>query len=86
LSAKSIAFSRDGSQAIYVLREDCIQPGADSVVAVLNLTDLTHTIVLESSAPSILQATWGSDDSISLVAYGGELFELSLSTGEITTQ
>jgi hypothetical protein len=84
LSVKSIAFSTDDSQAVYVLREDCIQPGADSVVVVLNLADLTHTIVLESSAPSILRATWGSDDSIFLVDFDHGSFELSLSTGEIT--
>lgn len=84
LSVKSIAFSAEGSRAVYVLREDCIQPGADSVVVVLNLADLTHTIALESSAPSILYATWESDNNISLLAYGGESFELSLSTGEIT--
>jgi hypothetical protein len=84
LSVKSIAFSPDGSRAVYVLREDCIQPGANSVVVVLNLADLTHTIVLESSAPSILKATWESNDSISLLGYDGGSFELSLSTGEIT--
>jgi hypothetical protein len=84
LNVKSNAFSADGSRAVYVLRKDCVQPGADSVVVVLNLTDLTHTIVLESSAPSILRATWGSDDNISLVAFGGDSFGLSLSTGEIT--
>jgi hypothetical protein len=85
LSVKSIAFSADSSRVVYVLREDCTRPGTDSVVVMLNLADLTHTIVLESSAPSILRATWGSDDSISLVAFGGEFFELSLSTGEITS-
>ncbi|UCG12556.1 MAG: PD40 domain-containing protein [Deltaproteobacteria bacterium] len=84
LSVKSIALSADGSRVVYVLRQDCIQPGADSVVVVLNLADLTHTIVLESSDPSILQATWESDDSISLVDYNGVSFELSLSTGDIT--
>lgn len=83
LSVKSIAFSPDGSQAIYVLREDCVQPGVVSVVVLLNLSDLTHTIVLESFNPSILKATWGSDNSISLLGYGGESYELSLSTGEI---
>lgn len=86
LSVKSIAFSADGSRAVYVLREDCVQPGANSIVAVLNLADLTHAIVLEASEPSVLRATWESDDSISLVAFGGESFELSLSTGEITPQ
>jgi hypothetical protein len=84
LSVKSIAFSAAGSRVVYVLRADCIQPGAHSVVVVLDLTDLTHTIVLESFAPSILLATWVTDDSISLVDFDGESFELSLSNGEIT--
>jgi len=84
LSVKSIAFSADDNRVVYVLRDDCIQPGADSLVVVLNFADLTHTIVLESSAPSILQATWESDDSISLVDFDGKSYELSLSTGEIT--
>jgi Tol biopolymer transport system component len=84
LSVKSTAFSADGSRVIYVLRQDCIRPGADSFVVVLNLADWTHTIVLESSDPSILDATWESDDSVSLVDYYRESFVLSLSTGEIT--
>lgn len=86
LSVKSIDFSPDGSQAVYVLRVDCIQPGADSVVVVLNLADLTHSIMLETSAPSIIKATWESGDSIYLTGYGGESFELSLSTGEIISR
>ncbi len=84
LSVQSIAFSADGSQAVYVLREDCTKPEGISIVVMLNLANMTHTIVLESSIPSILKATRVSDDSLSLLGYDGETYELSLSTGEIT--
>jgi len=84
LGVTSIDFSPDGSQAVYVLRTDCVQPGNNSVVAVIDLADMTHTIMLESSDPSILNAAWETNDRLSLLGYGGDSFDFSLSTGELT--
>jgi len=84
LGVNSIDLSADNSQAVYVLRQDCVQPKADSVVVLLNLADMSHTVVLESSAPSILQVEWDSDDSVFLVDFNGKSYKLSLSTGKIT--
>ncbi len=82
----SAEISPSGKRMLYVMRGECFNPAAKSIIALLDLETMANTILVEAEPNGYVHAAWDSESTAILQDPDGNKFLLNLSTGTITPQ
>ena len=82
----SFEITPSGDRLVYVLRDECFIPEANTRIGVLDLNTLVHSLELEAAPNGYVHAAWESEDTLILTDPAGKRYLLTISTGEILPQ
>jgi hypothetical protein len=84
LIVHSFQLSPDGTRLAYVLVEQCYVVQGRSLVVLFSLADRTHTLLVDSDAPTFASAAWETDTLLTILDRDGNRWQYDLITGELT--
>ena len=78
-----IVWSPDGEALVYLQTEDYCSPSGKSYVVWLNLPELNPELLIESTTPTFIGATWDDPDRINLSDEDGKVWMYDFGTKEL---